>query len=52
MKNIGYAAAALYDGGWRAKDKDILRHEYEFTQEEIDILCEQLAQIESFNKDN
>lgn len=41
------SAAALYDGGWRASDKDELMEEYELTEEEADRLCEILADYEN-----
>ena len=35
-------AAALYDGGWRAEDRDDLKAEYDLTDEEADKICEYL----------
>lgn len=46
MKDITLAAAALYDGGWRAEDKEELMSEYELTEEEATQLCEALADFE------
>ena len=37
------SAAALYDGGWRAEDRDQLIYEYDLTAEEADKICELLA---------
>lgn len=42
------AAAALYDGGWRDGDQDLLVSEYGLTTAEAAILCGLLAK---FNKD-
>ena len=37
-----YAAAALYDGGWRAADREQLIAEYELDADEADAICELL----------
>ena len=37
-----YAAAALYDGGWRAADREQLIAEYEMDADEADAICELL----------
>ena len=47
MKDYAASAAALYDGGWRAEDKDQIVEEYELTEEEADKLCEILAELEN-----
>ena len=46
MKDYTASAAALYDGGWRAEDRDQLIEEYELTEEEADKICEILASYE------
>lgn len=46
MKDIGLAAAALYEGGWRAEDKEELMSEHELTEEEAAQLCKALADCE------
>ena len=46
MKDYAASAAALYDGGWRAEDRDHLIKEYELTEEEADKLCEILEELE------
>jgi hypothetical protein len=46
MKDITSAAAALYDGGWRADDRDELIAEYDLTEEEADAICEMLREYE------
>lgn len=43
-------APALYDGGWRAEDRDEMKHEYDFSDKELDIICEELEKIENRNK--
>ena len=41
-----YSAAALYDGGWRATDKEELAAEYGLTEEEADDIAEDLKDME------
>lgn len=43
-------APSLYDGGWRAEDRDEMKHEYDLSDEELDIICEALENIENQNK--
>lgn len=43
------SAAALYDGGWRAEDKEQLIQEYGLTEEEANRLTERLADLEEIN---
>jgi phage/plasmid-associated DNA primase len=43
MKDTQMSAAALYDGGWRASDRDQLQAEYQLTDQETDELCKALA---------
>lgn len=45
FKDISSSAAALYDGGWRAEDRDQLISEYDLTEDEADQLCEALAEF-------
>jgi hypothetical protein len=40
------AAAALYDGGWRASDREQLISEYELTEDEAEAICAELERIE------
>ena len=52
MKNkvtTSYASAMLYDGGWRASDRDELMLEYGLTDDEVDSLCKELAELEESN---
>jgi hypothetical protein len=46
MTDFETSAAALYDGGWRATDKEELIEEYELTEEEASMLCELLEEHE------
>ena len=46
IKDYEASAAALYDGGWKAEDRDQLIEEYELTEEEADRICEILASYE------
>lgn len=43
-------APALYDGGWRAKDRNDMKDCYDLYDEELDIICEELEKIENRNK--
>jgi hypothetical protein len=45
LKDVESSAAALYDGGWRASDRDQLIAEYDLTDDEADVLCKQLERI-------
>ena len=49
MKNyndIESMAAALYDGGWRASDRDELVAEYDLDAERVDAIVAKLAEYE------
>ena len=46
MMDYGTSAAFLYDGGWRAKDKEQLIDEYNLTEEEAEKLIRELANLE------
>ena len=46
MKDYLASAVALYDGEWRAEDREQLIEEYELTEEEADKICEILSEIE------
>lgn len=50
MTDYRSSAAALYDGGWRAEDRDELISEYELTKEEATTICEILAEFENNEK--
>ena len=46
IKDVQSSAAALYDGGWRAADKEDLIEEYELTADEAAEICELLQEYE------
>lgn len=48
MKEIKSSAIALYSGGWGAEDKDELISEYSLTEEEVNEVCNYLADLEEF----
>lgn len=50
MTDYRSSAAALYDGGWRAEDRDDLIEEYRLTEEEASELCEILKEFENNKK--
>ena len=47
MKDAWGVAASLFDGGWRAEDREELISEYDLTEEEADEICKLL---EDFSK--
>ena len=47
MKDAWGVAASLFDGGWRAEDREELISEYDLTDEEADEICKLL---EKFSK--
>jgi hypothetical protein len=47
IKDVSSSAAALYDGGWRAEDRDQLIKEYDLTAEEADEICKALEGFEA-----
>jgi hypothetical protein len=47
LKDVSSSAAALYDGGWRAKDRGELMKEYDLTAEEADEICKALEGFEA-----
>lgn len=47
MTDYRTCAAALYDGGWRAEDKDDLMEEYKLTEKEATKICEILTEFEN-----
>lgn len=40
-------AAALYDGGWRSKNREDLMSEYDLTEDEASEICRLLEEIEA-----
>ena len=47
LRDFGFEAASLFDGGWRAEDHDDLMREYDLTDEEATKICEELAEMEA-----
>lgn len=47
MKDYESMAAALYDGGWRADDKDQLKVEYDLSDEDLERITDLLATYEA-----
>lgn len=47
MNDIESSAAALYDGGWRAADRDELIAEYGLTDADADAICAKLSEYEN-----
>ena len=47
MKDYGSIAAALYDGGWRADDKDQLKVEYDLTDDDLKHIVDLLAEYDA-----
>ena len=43
MKDYESMAAALYDGGWRAEDRDQLKAEYGLTDDDVERIVDLLA---------
>ena len=41
-------ASALYDGGWRAEDRDWMIEEYGFTEENADLICKTLRDFSAW----
>ena len=46
MKDLTTTAAALYDGGWRSGDKELLMEEYQFEKGLAEDICRELARYE------
>ena len=46
LKDVEMSAASLYDGGWRAEDREQLIVEYQLTEDEADAICEKLQEYE------
>lgn len=44
-EQLAYAAPDLYDGGWRAADRDEFQKDYDFTDWEADVMAEELEKI-------
>ena len=46
------AAANLYDGGWRASDREQMIGYYTLTEDEADAICELLEEYEIADKED
>lgn len=51
ISELEYAAASLYDGGWRAADRDDLIEEYGMTESDADRICAKLSEYENDSKE-
>jgi hypothetical protein len=40
-------AAALYDGGWRAEDRDQLKVEYDLDEDDVERIVDLLAEYDA-----
>ena len=47
MRDYTTTAASLYDGGWRAEDREQLVQEYNLTAEEAEEICKLLEEREA-----
>lgn len=45
-------AGPLYDGGWRAEDREQLISEYGLSEDEADIICARLSELEGESKED
>lgn len=56
MDRYAYApylsAGPLYDGGWRAEDREQLISEYGLSEDEVDIICARLSELEAESKED
>ena len=52
LRDIEHSASALYDGGWRSKDREELRQEYHLTDEEAREIAAALEALEALDKTN
>lgn len=51
LKDIESGGAALYDGGWRAEDRDQLITEYDLDAQDADAICEYLTEYAEREKE-
>lgn len=49
---MGDIAASLYDGGWRAKDREQMIGYYTLTEDEADVICELLEEYENADRED
>ena len=50
VKDIETSVAYLYDGGWRSRDREYMRKEFNLSDDEADSLCYALAKLEKAHK--
>jgi hypothetical protein len=46
LKDIESSAASLYDGGWRARDREQLMQEHDLMEDEADSICTELEKMD------
>ena len=46
IEDPGQSASDLYDGGWRSSDRDELIVEYKLTNDEADVICKYMEELE------
>ena len=46
LSNLQSIAAALYDGGWRSKDKECIVEEYGLSESDAETVCALLEKYE------
>jgi hypothetical protein len=51
MSGMGDIAASLYDGGWRAADREQMIEYYTLTEDEADDICELLKEYENADRE-
>ena len=49
--NMGEITANLYDGGWRAADREEMIRCYDLTEDEADAICELLEEYENADRE-
>jgi len=49
--SMGDIAASLYDGGWRAADREQMIGYYTLTEDEADAICELLSAYENADRE-
>lgn len=52
LTDVEMSAAALYDGGWRAADKEELKAEYNLAEAEADQICNALEDMEKESREH
>lgn len=46
-EEVENCAATLYNGGWRSKDRDEIKEEYNMDDKWTDAICEKLKEYEN-----